>query len=51
MYLPKHFEQTDRVQLAALNTFAQEHLSGVRNWTYVLWAVLMLEAWRRRHAS
>jgi asparagine synthase (glutamine-hydrolysing) len=29
----------------------QDHLSGVRNWTYVLWAVLILEAWRRRHAG
>ena len=28
----------------------QEHLSGARNWQHQLWAVLMLEAWRRRHA-
>jgi len=27
----------------------QEHLSGTRNWQHQLWAVLMLEAWRRRH--
>jgi asparagine synthase (glutamine-hydrolysing) len=25
-----------------------EHLSGRRNWQYALWAVLMLQAWRRR---
>jgi asparagine synthase (glutamine-hydrolysing) len=25
-----------------------EHLSGSRNWQYLIWDVLMLEAWRRR---
>jgi asparagine synthase (glutamine-hydrolysing) len=25
-----------------------EHLSGVRNWQYSLWGVLMLQAWRAR---
>lgn len=25
-----------------------EHLSGTRNWQYLLWDVLMLEAWRER---
>ena len=25
-----------------------EHLSGRRNWQYLIWDVLMLEAWRRR---
>lgn len=28
----------------------QEHLSGRRNWQYLLWDVLMLEAWRQRWA-
>jgi asparagine synthase (glutamine-hydrolysing) len=28
----------------------QEHLSGQRNWQYLLWDVLMLEAWRDRWA-
>lgn len=28
----------------------QEHLSGERNWQYLLWDVLMLEAWRERWA-
>lgn len=27
-----------------------EHLSGHRNWQYLIWDVLMLEAWRRRWA-
>jgi asparagine synthase (glutamine-hydrolysing) len=28
----------------------QEHLEGSRNWQYLLWNVLMLEAWRERWA-
>jgi asparagine synthase (glutamine-hydrolysing) len=26
----------------------QEHLGGHRNWQYLIWDVLMLEAWRER---
>jgi asparagine synthase (glutamine-hydrolysing) len=26
----------------------QEHLGGQRNWQYLIWDVLMLEAWRER---
>ena len=28
----------------------QEHVSGERNWQYLIWDVLMLEAWRERWA-
>jgi asparagine synthase (glutamine-hydrolysing) len=31
--------------------FWQEHLEGGRNWQYLLWNVLMLEAWRERWAQ
>jgi asparagine synthase (glutamine-hydrolysing) len=30
--------------------FWQEHIEGNRNWQYLLWDVLMLEAWRERWA-
>jgi asparagine synthase (glutamine-hydrolysing) len=28
-----------------------EHLSGVHDWAYALWCILMFEAWRRRWAT
>ena len=28
--------------------FWREHLDGTRNWQFLLWDVLMLEAWRER---
>jgi asparagine synthase (glutamine-hydrolysing) len=30
--------------------FWQEHIDGTRNWQYLLWNALMLEAWRERWA-
>ena len=36
------------VDVANVRRHWQEHLSGQRNWQYLLWDVLMLEAWRER---
>ena len=35
---------------ATVRRFWREHLEGGRNWQYLLWNVLMLEAWRERWA-
>jgi asparagine synthase (glutamine-hydrolysing) len=35
---------------AMVRQFWQEHIDGRRNWQYLLWNVLMLEAWRERWA-
>ena len=33
---------------ARVRKYWDEHLQGHRNWQYLLWDVLMLEAWRER---
>lgn len=38
------------VDAAVVRRYWQEHCSGNRNWQYLIWDVLMLEAWRRRWA-
>ena len=35
---------------AMVRRYWQEHLDGARNWQYLIWDVLMLEAWRERWA-
>ncbi len=35
---------------ALVRRYWQDHLEGRRNWQYLLWDVLMLEAWRERWA-
>ena len=35
---------------AMVRRFWQEHVAGRRNWQYLIWDVLMLEAWRERWA-
>jgi asparagine synthase (glutamine-hydrolysing) len=35
---------------AMVRRYWQEHIDGRRNWQYLLWDVLMLEAWRERWA-
>jgi asparagine synthase (glutamine-hydrolysing) len=38
------------VDPVTVRRFWQEHVSGRRNWQYLIWDVLMLEAWRQRWA-
>ncbi len=38
------------VDHAVVRRYWQDHLDGRRNWQYLLWDVLMLEAWRERWA-
>ena len=35
---------------AMVRRYWQEHIDGRRNWQYLIWDVLMLEAWRERWA-
>lgn len=39
------------LNVPAVQKLWTEHLSGERNWAYVLWTVLMYEGWRRRWAE
>jgi asparagine synthase (glutamine-hydrolysing) len=39
------------VDAGVVRHYWNEHLAGSRNWQYLLWDVLMLEAWRERWAG
>ena len=41
---------TDFLDGKLIRRYWNEHLSGKRNWQYLLWDVLMFEAWRERWA-
>jgi asparagine synthase (glutamine-hydrolysing) len=42
--------QAGLLDAAMVRRFWQEHIDGRRNWQYLIWDVLMLEAWRERWA-
>jgi asparagine synthase (glutamine-hydrolysing) len=44
----KRLGETDFLDGKIIRTHWSEHLSGRRNWQYLLWDVLMFEAWRER---
>jgi len=46
----RRLREAGLLNAAAVRSRWQEHLQGRRNWEYLLWDVLMLEAWRERWA-
>jgi asparagine synthase (glutamine-hydrolysing) len=46
----RRLREAGLLDAALVRRYWSEHLSGTRNWQYLLWDVLMLEAWRQRWA-
>ncbi len=46
----KRLREAGLLDPAVVGRYWQEHIDGRRNWQYLLWNVLMLEAWRERWA-
>ena len=44
----KRLAETDFLNAELIRSYWSQHLSGKRNWQYLLWDVLMFEAWRER---
>jgi asparagine synthase (glutamine-hydrolysing) len=44
----RRLSETDFLNRDIIRRYWSEHLSGKRNWQYLLWDVLMFEAWRER---
>lgn len=44
----RRLEETGLFDVALIRRYWTEHLSGARNWQYLLWDVLMFESWRQR---
>ena len=44
----RRLRQAGLLDAAMVRRFWQEHIDGRRNWQYLIWDVLMLEAWRER---
>jgi asparagine synthase (glutamine-hydrolysing) len=47
----RRLREAGLLDAAVVRRYWDEHLSGRRNWQYLLWDVLMLEAWRDRWAT
>ena len=48
---PRSLAEDELLTAEPILTRWREHVSGERNWQYSLWAVLMLQQWRRHWAS
>jgi asparagine synthase (glutamine-hydrolysing) len=44
----KRLRENNFFDVAVIRRYWTEHVSGQRNWQYLLWDVLMFEAWRER---
>lgn len=44
----KRLAETGLFDVAVIRRYWSEHLSGARNWQYLLWDLLMFENWRER---
>lgn len=44
----KRLAETGLFDVALIRRYWSEHLSGSRNWQYLLWDLLMFESWRER---
>jgi asparagine synthase (glutamine-hydrolysing) len=45
---PDRLRREGVLDAAMVERHWQEHLSGRRNWSYRLWAVLMFQAWKEK---
>jgi asparagine synthase (glutamine-hydrolysing) len=45
---PRALEADGYFRAAPIRTKWEEHQSGRHNWQYLLWDVLMFQAWKRR---
>ena len=46
----KRLHQSGLLDTTTVRRYWKEHIDGQRNWQYLIWDVLMLEAWRARWA-
>jgi asparagine synthase (glutamine-hydrolysing) len=46
----RRLREAGLLDAATVRRYWQEHIQGGRNWQYLIWDVLMLEAWRERWA-
>ena len=46
----RRLREAGLLDAAMVRRYWQEHIDGRRNWQYLIWDVLMLEAWRQRWA-
>jgi asparagine synthase (glutamine-hydrolysing) len=48
---PQSFSRQGFFSVKPIREKGGEHVSGARNWQYLLWPVLMFQAWTAQNAS